>query len=195
MKKLMLAVTLAVSATAAQADVLSLAAGAPVVFSTATASCTACGNDFGYASGVFGQLSATEATTFAVTYLGNEAANTNFFIQEGSTVISTGSTTVGTTQFFNVAAGVLNFGFDGTNSVFASNTDLVSSFNKIAFIADPTGTYDFIIGFNDSGSTDGDYDDLVVGVNAVPLPAALPLMASALGMFGVARRRKTAVSA
>jgi len=191
MKQLIIAATLALSATAAQADVLSLAAGAPVVFTTATADNPLAGNDLGYTGGVFGQLSATEDTTFAVTYLGKEAANTNFFIQAGSTVITTGATAVGTTQYFDVLAGVLNFGFDGSASVFASNTDLAGSLNKIAFIVDPTGTYDFIIGFNDSGSADGDYDDLMVGVNAVPLPAALPLMASALGMFGVARRRKS----
>jgi len=31
-------------------------------------------------------------------------------------------------------------------------------------------------------------------VSAVPVPAALPLMASALGMFGIARRRKSGSS-
>ncbi|HEY0563906.1 MAG TPA: VPLPA-CTERM sorting domain-containing protein [Methylophilus sp.] len=191
MKQLIIAATLALSATAAQADVLSLATNGNVAFTLTTADCPQCGNDFGYTGGVFGQLSATEATTFEVTYLGKEAANTNFFIQAGSTVITTGSTPVGTTQYFNVAEGVLNFGFDGSNSTNASNTSFESSLNKIAFIADPTGKYAFIIGFNDSGSTDGDYDDLMVGVNAVPVPAALPLMASALGMFGVARRRKS----
>lgn len=41
-----------------------------------------------------------------------------------------------------------------------------------------------------SDSFGGNIDN--VRVNAVPVPAALPLMASALGMFGVARRRKTA---
>ena len=30
-------------------------------------------------------------------------------------------------------------------------------------------------------------------VNAVPVPAALPLMASAIGLFGFAKRRKQSV--
>lgn len=191
MKQLIIAATLALSATAAQADVLELAAGAPVVFTTATAENPLGSNDFGYTGGVFGQLSATVDTTFSVTFLGKEAGDVNFFIQDGSNYFFTNSATPGDTLSFNVSSGVLNFGFDGSNSALASNTDTLSSFGKIAFIEDPSGTYDFIIGFNDSGSADGDYDDLMIGVSAVPVPAALPLMASALGMFGVARRRKS----
>lgn len=58
----------------------------------------------------------------------------------------------------------------------------------------------FAIGFNDNGSRDGDYDDLmVVGhVSAVPLPAALPLFATglaALGLLGWRRKRKAQAAA
>ena len=53
--------------------------------------------------------------------------------------------------------------------------------------------YDFLIGYNDSADINNDYDDYVVGVvNNVPVPAALPLMASALGMFGLSRRKNKA---
>ena len=55
------------------------------------------------------------------------------------------------------------------------------------------GPFDYILGFNDLGNDD-DYDDLVVGVkftpNAVPVPAALPLMASALALFGFGASRR-----
>jgi hypothetical protein len=58
-----------------------------------------------------------------------------------------------------------------------------------------TATDWFAIGYNDPGSTDRDYDDLMaVGhISAVPLPGALPLFATglgALGLFGWRRKRK-----
>ncbi len=56
------------------------------------------------------------------------------------------------------------------------------------------GAFDFLLGFNDSAVGDADYDDFVVGVtfkpNAVPAPAALPLLLTTLGLFGFGAYRK-----
>lgn len=56
------------------------------------------------------------------------------------------------------------------------------------------GEFDFLIGFNDKFKSDADYDDYVIGIkytpNAVPVPAALPLMATAIGLFGFAANRR-----
>ena len=41
--------------------------------------------------------------------------------------------------------------------------------------------------YNYDGNTDGNNDD----IGAVPVPAALPLMASALGLFGISRKYKS----
>lgn len=197
MKKLLIALTVALSATAAQAEVvnhLSLSSGDSVTF-------TGDAHDVitGATGGVFGQLSATQDTNFTVTFLGKEAWNVNFYIANGSEVAGTSTSVVnvGDSFTFSVAAGLIDFGFGGSGtSEPASN--LTNYVGKIAYIendgsyTDAEGNpFAFLIGFNDGGSPDGDYDDYVVGVSAVPVPAALPLLASALGMFGIARRRKT----
>jgi hypothetical protein len=55
-----------------------------------------------------------------------------------------------------------------------------------------TATNWFAIGYNDTGSSDKDYDDLVfVGeITATPLPAALPLFAGGLGFLGFLGKRE-----
>ena len=149
--------------------------------------------------GTFGQLSALNDTTFAVTFLGFEAQRTNFLVSNGTSVVGSSNkeATVGQTFFFDVAAGVIDFGFRGP-VVTALNTDIFDQ--RIAYItndgsyidANTGNPYSFLLGFNDGDTSDGDYDDYVVGVSAVPVPAALPLMASALGLFGLSRRRNKA---
>ncbi|HEY0563124.1 MAG TPA: VPLPA-CTERM sorting domain-containing protein [Methylophilus sp.] len=204
MKKTLIALGFSMIAMSTQAATLSLSDVSPVVFSTVAHSPTGAHDVItGALGGVFGTLSVDEATIFRATFLGKEANDVNFYVANGSDVpgsginVGGGSVTVGDSFEFAVSAGVINFGFrDATRGTSASN--IGDSLNKIAYITTnsvyidaATGNpYAFIIGFNDSGSSDRDYDDYVIGVSAVPVPAALPLMASALGMFGVARRRK-----
>lgn len=197
MKKLLLALTIAFSASVAQAEVvnhLSLSSGDSVTFTGDTHDVAT-----GATGGVFGQLSATQDTNLTVTFLGKEAWNTNFFMFNGSEVggTSTSLVNVGDSFTFSVAAGLIDFGFGGSDTS-APASNLTNYVGKIAYIENDGSYKDsqgnpfaFLIGFNDGGSPDGDYDDYVVGVSAVPVPASLPLLASALGMFGIARRRKT----
>lgn len=199
MKNLLIALTVALSATAAQAEVvnhLSLSSGDAVTF-------TGDSHDVitGATGGVFGQLSATQDTNFTVTFLGKEAWNVNFYIANDSAVAGTSTSVVnvGDSFTFSVAAGLIDFGFGGSGTGASEQaSNLTNYVGKIAYIQNDGSYKDaqgnpfaFLIGFNDGGSQDADYDDYVVGVSAVPVPAALPLLASALGMFGIARRRKT----
>lgn len=53
----------------------------------------------------------------------------------------------------------------------------------------------FLVAYNDKNGSPN-YDDVVVGVSAeVPVPAAFPLMASALGLFGLGAKRRKALKA
>lgn len=153
-------------------------------------------------TGMFGQLSATKNTTLKFTFLGKDAANTNSLILNGIIVAGSGTDIVTTNDSFlsNVSAGVVDFGFTGTGGLTASNTTKpqqnIAFLNNVDSIGDTAGNpFAFLVAFDDGGSTDGDFNDYVVGINevsAVPVPAALPLMASALGAFGIARRRNKA---
>ena len=207
MKKILLALGFTLAAASAQAATitmgdLQLVTRDPITFSGDAHDIINVGGTDA-TGGVFGQLSALRDTTFAVTFLGKEADRTNFFVSNGLSVDGSANNTpglVGQSFFFDVAAGVIDFGFRGP-VVTALNTNIFDQ--RIAYITNDgsyidasTGNpYSFLLGFNDGDTIDGDYDDYVVGVSSVPVPAALPLMASALGAFGIARRRNKAKAA
>jgi len=211
MKIFLVALGFTLAAMSSQAATLSLDVSGPVVFTTVAGTYSPTGaHDVitGALDGSFGTLSVDEAAIFRATFLGAEAKDLNFYVANGTDVTESGinvypgSVTVGQSFEFFVSAGNINFGFnDTTTGVSASN--IGDNINKIAYILNndsyidaATGLpYQFLIGFNDSRDLDGDYDDYVIGVSAVPVPAALPLMASALGAFCIARRRNNSKAA
>lgn len=158
-----------------------------------------------YTSGNSGTLTANTAGFFSATYLGQVAGFPNQYTSGGMSFfgnnvpLASGYTAPGTSLGgISVAAGdTVAFSFiDGGNSTTFANGAANTAIQGIAYFDASVwnnlhGTaYDFLIGYNDSADINADYDDYVVGVvNAVPVPAALPLMASALGMFGVSRRK------
>ncbi len=126
---------------------------------------------------------------------------------------ASGTTALGTTlSDTTVAPGIVDFRFVDTSPLFfnqvVQNGSNPNGSNGLSFAflgsvdkngvfqydhISTYGPFDYILGFNDLGNDD-DYDDLVVGVNyvpnAVPVPAALPLFATALGLFGFGASRR-----
>ena len=75
----------------------------------------------------------------------------------------------------------LNTGVTASNPSFAIGVAQGTDKSKALFV------------FNDSGSKDGDYDDMVVSVTAVPEVETYAMMLAGLGLMGtIARRRNKA---
>lgn len=194
-----LASALLFSAGSAQAVSLSVLNGSAMSFSGYNGQpATATGT---YSTGTLGTLVANGPGTVTFTYLGNESGYSNSFSFLGAFLNE--SNKVGDkTAAVAVEAGELNFSFTDSTGASASNGTPATPVLGFAIlngnltpISGPDyGPFDYVLGFNDSSNGDADYDDFVVGVNfgpltPVPLPASLPLMALALGMFTFARRR------
>ncbi len=206
MKKILMALGFAAVATSANANITS---GALTVTNNALVNMTFSDAGWGgsfslpqegiYTSGNSGTLVANASGFFNATYLGQVASFPNQYSNNSMSIGGSNmGVAVGTTLSQAVTAGsAVNFSFiDGGNgSVFANgtaNTPIQGMLFLDASVWNALyGTaYDFLIGYNDSADVNSDYDDYVVGVvNNVPVPAALPLMASALGMFGISRRK------
>lgn len=218
MKKLLVALGFALAATGASANIVS--GGLTVTGEVGTAISLSPGDDgWGgngstlqpaglYTVGNAGTLIANTAGFFEATYLGQVAAYPNQYSSNGlsffgsNVPLASGYTAPGTSLGgMGVSAGsTVDFSFidGGDGSTFANgqaNTPVQGMlFLDAAAWNNLYGTaFDFLIGYNDSAPVNSDYDDYVVGVvNHVPVPAALPLMASALGMFGISRRKSKA---
>lgn len=156
-----------------------------------------------------GYLSETTAGAVKYTVLGQESGfldNLHLNIAPFTTLQDNafGATATAPGQ----AAGILNFSFEGNNGSFATNgfklpysasspltgwcptcsIGLIATNKVVAGVR-----YEFIIGYNDSAGTSGvgDWDDMVVGVNAIPEPESYAMMLAGLGLMGfIARRRR-----
>lgn len=151
-------------------------------------------------SGTFGSFSVEGGGTVTFTYLGKEAAFNNFHVYGENILTTDGGTT---TNFVNSSQSPLAFYFDtqsptppaGVTSLAANGdiftADSSASFAILSVLDGEDGAY--YLGFNDFSTGDSDFDDFVVKLSytsAVPVPASLPLMVSALGLFGFGVSRK-----
>ncbi len=146
--------------------------------------------------GSFGALSAKEAGTFYATFLGQESSYVNkYSLSLNNALLETNS--LGTTISKQVGPGIISFTFSDDKGGVFSNGQTQTSVLGFAIIDGQTnhyGSFDYILGFNDSFRSDADYDDFVVGVRFVaapiPEPETLAMMLAGLGIVGFAARRR-----
>jgi hypothetical protein len=149
--------------------------------------------------GLWGALVTTSAGTFSATYLGNESGyvdNFSFGFGNGSLLESN---KLGATVSQFVGVGTVSFNFSdnaGLGHTF-KNGDQQQKVFGYAILNGQTnryGSFDYILGFNDSYTGDADYDDFVVGVNfvtaPVPEPETYAMMLAGLGLLGLSVRRR-----
>lgn len=191
MKKLALAVALAASFGSAQAstfyvDDLGQSSNHSVSFT---------GYDLspGYTSGSWGALGLNNGSSIKFTVLGFESSYADKFVFGSAGTLL--KTAIGSSLTTYAGAGLLDFYFEDqgkphkVHDVIFKNGDQQTATLGFAILKG-YGPYKYLLGFNDSSKTDADYDDMVVGVSAVPLPAAAFLFAPALLGFGALRRKQ-----
>lgn len=150
-------------------------------------------------SGARGTLSALAPGTATFTYLGNESGYTNAFNFSLGSLHLYESSAVGSTISGLVGAGALDFSF----STLAPAGTFSNGSTRIAYVSGVSttsyGTFDYVLGFNDSYTGDADFDDFVVGVNfatPVPEPETYAMLLAGLALLGfTARRRKLKAAA
>ncbi|MEM1373658.1 MAG: VPLPA-CTERM sorting domain-containing protein [Pseudomonadota bacterium] len=146
-------------------------------------------------------LSVDTGAVVTYTYLGFEAANSNFVSNSSGTPgFINGSSSVGDTISVTQGPGLLEFAF-GTSAPASA----VGFFDNAGTAAPASSAYAigaiqltssaFLVLFDDIAANNRDFDDIgiLVKVAPIPLPAAGILLATALGGIGLyGRRRRTA---
>ena len=152
-------------------------------------------------NGEIGTITASSAGLLEAVYLGQESVHFNLFnfslfngLNElndpGDSIVKNISTPGAISFAFTDLTNIFNQFNNGSSAIVVMSGIIPST----VFNGDNNGPFDYILGFNDRGRGDADYDDFVVGLrftpSAVPLPAAFPLMATALALFGFGAGRR-----
>ncbi len=145
------------------------------------------------------------ANDVAFTFLGFEATAENSAVElsGGQSLGNHGASSTGDTIIAAFSDGLLNFLFSTvtptsggpveatiTNGVgIGGAPGSVANALRIGFLQESDSS---VLAFFGDGRGDVDYDDLVIRITAIPLPAGMLLMFTALGGLGIASRRRRA---
>lgn len=144
-----------------------------------------------FGSGDVGGLSLLSNAVLSFEFIGKEAGFTNTLAVNAINLF-TNNVAPGTSTTRALLTGNVPFSFHTSGSgLTANNGGVIPAGLSIAF-AD-LGNDTFLALFNDGGGGDVDFDDMVVkvSVSAVPLPAAIWLLLSAVvGLFSVSSIRR-----
>lgn len=176
------------------------------VFNPATFAITP---DYGGGAGLgttvsLGYLTQATAGSVKYTYLGQESGfldNFKLTIAPSTIILDTAAMETSASSPLQ-GAGALSFRFEGSAGNTAVNGGAwcpTCSIGRIGTNMTVNGKfYEFVIGYNDSAGTAslGDWDDMVIGVNAIPEPETYAMLLAGLGLMGfVARRRQRRAAA
>jgi hypothetical protein len=196
MKRILLGILLTAIFSAAHASVLVIDNSTPISFYGYNGQPKTITGSEG--SGYWGSLFTSSTGIFSATYLGNESSYTNrFSLGEGGTLQESNS--LGTTISKQVAPGIVDFSFSdnaGGGHTFYNGQiqTLPFGFAIMEGQNNKYGSFDYLLGFNDSYRGNADYDDYVVGVNFVVAPVSEPktwaMMLAGIGFLGYSARRR-----
>jgi hypothetical protein len=138
-----------------------------------------------------GRLALTAPGRVTFTYLGSEAGYSNRFTADGGSFHNKSGTNGAFTSDF--LAGLIGFSFSTDSPAGSVANGESTGWHQSIALFQPAGNSRRVYAlFNDSSTSDKDYDDLVVRLDVapIPLPAAAWLLVAGIGGLGLAARRR-----